>query len=95
MCEAGIWTAVILIGLLAVALREYARTSGTFAARLEQVKVAVMTGAIILLGVTAAVLAVGFIIAVVIVEIWRPLVVVLAVFAGLVASVIWLNRPRA
>ena len=95
MGELGIWTAVILIGLLAVGLREYARTSGTFAARLEQVKVAVMTGAMILLGVTAAVLAVGFIIAIVIVEIWRPLVVILAVIAGLVASVIWLNRPRA
>ena len=36
----------------------------------------------------------GFIIAVVVVEIWRPMLVALAVIGGMVASVFWLRRPR-
>jgi len=73
--EAGIWITVILIGVLALGVREYARTSGTFAARLEQVKTTILAGTLILLRVTAAVLTVLFIIVVVLVEIWRPLLV--------------------
>ena len=95
MGEAGIWIVVILVGLLALGVREYARTSGTFAARWDQIKVTIMAAALILLGITAGILAVGFLIAVVLVEIWRPLLVVVAVFAGLVASIILLRRPRA
>lgn len=95
MGEAGIWIVVILVGLLALGVREYARTSGTFAARWDQIKVTIMAAALILLGITAGILAVGFLIAVVLVEIWRPLLVVVAVFAGLVASIILLRRPKA
>ena len=95
MGEAGIWIAVILVGVLALGVREYARTSGSFAARWEQVKITFMAGSLILLGVTAAVLAVLFLIVIVLAEIWRPLVVFLAVVAVLTASVIWLKRPRA
>ena len=94
MGEAGIWITVILIGLVALAVREYARTSGTFAARWEQIRFTLLTVAMVLLGITAAVLTVGFIIAVVVVEIWRPLLVVAAVVGGLAASIIWVRRPR-
>ena len=94
MGEAGIWIAVILAGVLVLGVREYARTSGTFAARLDQVKVALMAGALILLGAAAAVLSVGFIAVIILPEIWRPLLVVLAVIAVLASSLIWLNRPR-
>ena len=93
--EASIWIMVILVGVLALGVREYARTSGSFAARLEQVKTTILAGTLILLGVTAAVLAVLFIIAVVLVEIWRPLLVALAVIAGLAASIIWAKRSKA
>ena len=95
MGEASIWITVILVGVLALGLREYARTSGSFAARLEQVKITLLAGTLILLGVTAAVLAVLFIIAVVLVEIWRPLLVALAVVAGLAASIMWAKRSKA
>ena len=95
MGEAGIWIAVIAVGLLALGVREYARTSGTFAARWEQVKFTFMAGALILLGVTAAVLAVLYFIVIVLAEIWRPLVVALAVVVLLTGSVIWLRRPKA
>ena len=95
MGEASIWILVILIGVLALGVREYARSSGSFAARLEQVKVALLAGTLILLGVTAAVLAVLFIIAVVLVEIWRPLLVALAVIVGLAASIMWAKRSKA
>ncbi len=93
--EASIWITVILIGVLALGLREYARTSGSFAARLEQVKITLLAGTLILLGVTAGVLAVLFIIAVVLVEIWRPLLVALAVVAGLAVSIMWAKRSKA
>ena len=86
---------VILVGLLALGVREYARTSGNFAARLDQIKNTLITASMMLLAITSGILAVGFIIAVVIVEIWRPLLVVVAVIAGLVASIIWLRRPKA
>ncbi len=86
---------MILVGVLALGVREYARTSGSFAARWEQIKIAFMAGSLILLGVTAAVLAVLFLIVIVLAEIWKPLVVALAVVAVLTASVIWLKRPRA
>ncbi len=95
MGEAGIWITVILVGLVALGVREYARTSGTFAARWDQIKVTLMAAALILLGITATFLAIGFIIAVVVVEIWQPLLVVVAVLAGLVTSIIWLRRPKA
>ena len=95
MSEAGIWIAVILVGVLVLGIREYARTSGSFAARLEQVKIAVLADALILLGVTSGVLAVMFIFAVVLSEIWRPLLVVVAVFTVLVVLVFWSKRPAA
>ena len=94
MGEAGIWILVILIGLGALGVREYARTSGTFAARLEQIKDTFLAAIMILLGITAAVLSIGFIFAVVVTEIWRPLLVAAAVIGGMVASVIWLRRTK-
>ena len=86
---------MILVGLLALGLREYARTSGTFAARWEQIKFTLLVVALILLGIIATVLAIGFIIAVVVIEIWRPLLVVAAVIVGLVASSVWVRRARS
>ena len=94
MGEAGIWITVILAGLLALGVREYANTSGTFAARWEQIKVTILAVALILLGIIATVLAIGFIIAVVVIEIWRPLLVAAAMIVGLVASSVWIRRPR-
>ena len=94
MGEAGIWITVILAGLLALGVREYAKTSGTFAARWEQIKVTILAVALILLGIIATVLAIGFIIAVVVIEIWRPLLVAAAMIVGLVASSVWIRRPR-
>jgi hypothetical protein len=91
--EVGIWIAVILIGLVALGLREYARTSGTFAARLEKIRITLLATTLILLGITATVLAIGFIVAVVLVEIWRPSLVAMAVVGGLLASIFWLRSP--
>ena len=48
-----------------------------------------------LLGVTAAVLAVMFIVVIILPEIWRPLLVVLAVLAVLLSLVFWSKRPTA
>jgi len=93
--EAGIWITVILAGLLALGVREYARTSETFAARWEQIKFTLLAVALILLTIIATLLAIGFIIAVVVIEIWRPLLVVAAVIVGLVASSVWVRRPRS
>ena len=93
MGEAGIWIAVILIGVLALGLREYARAGGTFAARWERVKITLLAGALILLGGIAAVLAALYIITIILPEIWRPLLVVIAVFAVLVFLVFRRNRP--
>jgi len=76
--EVGIWIAVILIGLVTLGLREYARTSGTFAARLEKIRITLLATTLILLGITATVLAIGFIVAVVLVEIWQPSLVAVA-----------------
>ena len=95
MGEAGIWITVILVGLLALGVREYARTSETFAARWEQIKFTLLAVALILLGIIATVLAIGFIIAVVVIEIWRPLLLIAAVIVGLVASFVWVRRPRS
>ena len=95
MGEVGIWITVILAGLLALGVREYARTSVTFAARCEQIKFTLSAAALILLGIIATVLAIGFIIAVVVTEIWRPLLVVAGVIVGLVASSVWVRRPRS
>ena len=95
MGEAGIWITVILVGLVALGVREYARTSGTFAARMDQIKFTIAAASLVLLGITSAILAIGFIVAVVVVEIWQPLLVVFAVIAGLATSILWLRRPRA
>ena len=95
MGEAGIWITVILAGLVALGVREYARTSETFAARWEQIKFTLLAVALILLGIIATLLAIGFIIVVVVIEIWRPLLVVAAVIVGLVASSVWVRRPRS
>jgi hypothetical protein len=54
-----------------------------------------LAGTLIVLGVTAAVLAVLFIIVIILPEIWRPLLVVLAVFAMLAALVVWSKRTTA
>ena len=93
MGEVGIWIAVILIGLVALGVREYARTSGTFAARLEKIKITLLATSLILLGITATVLAIGFIVAIVLVEIWQPLLLAMAVVGGLLASIFWLRSP--
>ena len=79
---------------MALGVREYAQTSGTFAARREQIKDTLLAAALILLGIIATVLAIGFIIAVVVIEIWRPLLVFAAVIVGLVASSVWVRHPR-
>ena len=94
MGEAGIWIAVILIGMVILGAREYARSSGTFAARLEQVKIALLASGLILLGVTAAVLTVLYIIVVVVIEIWQPLLIIAMVIGGLISLYIWLSRAR-
>jgi hypothetical protein len=91
--EVGIWIAVILIGLVALGVREYARTSGTFAARLEKIRITLLATTLILLGITATVLAIGFIVAIVLVEIWQPLLLAMAVVGGLLASIFWLRSP--
>ena len=94
MGEAGIWIAVILIGMVILGAREHARSSGTFAARWEQVKIALLASGLILLGVTAAVLTILYIIVVVVVEIWQPLLTIAMVVGGLIALYIWLGRAR-
>ena len=94
MGEAGIWIAVILTGTVALGVWEYARSSGTFAARWEQVKVSLLAAGLILLGVTSAVLTALYIVVVVLVEIWQPLLIIVAVICGLMASYVWLNRAR-
>ena len=93
MGEVGIWIAVILIGLAALGVQEYARTSGTFAARLEKIRITLLATTLILLGITATVLAIGFIVAIVLVEIWQPLLLAMAVVGGLLASIFWLRSP--
>ena len=92
MGEAGIWTAVIFIGIVVLGLREYARSSRTAAARLEQVKIALLAASLILLGVTSAILAVLYIVAVVLVEIWQLVLIIVSIVVGLIASYLWLNR---
>ncbi|MEE2948708.1 MAG: hypothetical protein VX707_01075 [Chloroflexota bacterium] len=92
MGEAGIWTAVIFIGIVVLGLREYARSSGTAAARLELVKIALLAVSLILLGVTSAILAVLYIVAVVLVEIWQLVLIIVSIVVGLIASYLWLNR---
>mgnify|MGYP003321180755 FL=1 len=94
MGEAGIWIALILIGMVILGVREYARSSGTFAARLEQVKIALLASGLILLGVTATVLTVLYIIVVVVIEIWKPLLIIAMVIGGLISLCIWLGRAR-
>ena len=94
MGEAGIWIALILIGMVILGVREYARSSGTFAARLEQVKIALLASGLILLGVTATVLTVLYIIVVVVIEIWKPLLIIAMVIGGLISLYIWLGRAR-
>tara|TARA_B100000678_G_scaffold153330_1_gene128089 strand:+ start:801 stop:1088 length:288 start_codon:yes stop_codon:yes gene_type:complete len=91
--EVGIWIAVILIGLVALGVREYARTSGAFAARLEKIRITLLATTLILLLIIATVLATGFIVAIVLVEIWQPLLVAMAVAGGLLASIVWLRSP--
>jgi len=91
--EVGIWIAVILIGLVALGVREYARTSGAFAARLEKIRITLLATTLILLLIIATVLATGFIVAIVLVEIWQPLLVAMAVAGGLLASIVWLRNP--
>jgi len=91
--EVGIWIAVILIGLVALGVREYARTSGAFAARLEKIRITLLATTLILLLIIATVLATGFIVAIVLVEIWQPLLVAMAVAGGLLASILWLRSP--
>jgi len=85
---------VILTGTVALGVWEYARSSGTFAARWEQVKVSLLAAGLILLGVTSAVLTALYIVVVVLVEIWQPLLIIVAVICGLIASYVWLNRAR-
>ncbi len=85
---------MILTGTVALGVWEYARSSGTFAARWEQVKVSLLAAGLILLGVTSAVLTALYIVVVVLVEIWQPLLIIVAVICGLIASYVWLNRAR-
>jgi hypothetical protein len=92
--EAGIWITVILVGMLALGVREYVRFSEDSAARWEQVKFVLTTASLIVLGIASAVLAVGFIIAVVVVEIWPVLLVIGLVVIGLVMFYLWLIKPK-
>ena len=83
---------MIFIGIVVLGLREYARSNGTAAARLEQVKIALLAASLILLGVTSAILAVLYIVAVVLVEIWQLVLIIVSIVVGLIASYLWLNR---
>ena len=83
---------MILIGVVVLGLREYARSSGTASARLEQVKMALLAASLILLGVTSAILAVLYIVAVVLVEIWQPVLIIVLIVVGLIAAYLWLSK---
>ena len=82
---------MILTGTVALGVWEYARSSGTFAARWEQVKVSLLAAGLILLGVTSAVLTALYIVVVVLVEIWQPLLIIAMVIGGLISLYIWLG----
>ena len=94
MGEVGIWITILVIGVLALGVREYVRASGTAAARWERVKFVFLGGALIVLGITAAILTVLFIAVIILPEIWRPLLVVLAVF-GIFTAFIYSSRRRS
>ena len=94
MGEAGIWTTVILAGMLALGVREYVRSSEDSTARWERVKFALMTAALIVLGIVATILSIGFIIAIVVVEIWPVLLGITLVVIALVGIYLWLIWPR-
>ena len=83
---------MILTGIVVLGLREYARSSGTASARLEQVKIALLAASLILLGVIAAILAVLYIVVVVLVEIWQPVLIIVSIIVGLIASYLWLSK---
>ena len=83
---------MIFIGIVVLGLREYARSSGTAAARLEQVKIALLAASLILLGVTSAILAVLYIVAVVLVEIWQPVLIIVLIVVGLIVSYLCLSK---
>ena len=83
---------MILIGIVVLGLREYARSSGTAAVRLEQVKIALLAASLILLGVTSAILAVLYIVAVVLVEIWQPVLIIVLVVVVLIVSYLCLSK---
>ena len=83
---------MILIGIVVLGLREYARSSGTAAVRLEQVKMALLAASLILLGVTSAILAVLYIVAVVLVEIWQPVLIIVLIVVGLIVSCLCLSK---
>jgi F0F1-type ATP synthase membrane subunit c/vacuolar-type H+-ATPase subunit K len=92
--EAGIWITVILAGMLALGVREYVRSSEDSTARWERVKFALMTAALIVLGIVATILSIGFIIAIVVVEIWPVLLGITLVVIALVGIYLWLIWPR-
>ena len=94
MGEAGIWITVILAGMLALGVREYVRSSEDSTARWERVKFALMTAALIVLGIVATILSIGFIIAIVVVEIWPVLLGITLVVIALVGIYLWLIWPR-
>lgn len=94
MGEAGIWITVILVGMLALGVREYVRSSEDTAARWEQVKFVILAASLFILGILATVLSIGFIVAVVVVEIWPVLLVIFLVIVALVGSYLWLIWPR-
>ena len=77
---------------MVLGLREYACSSGTASARLEQVKIAFLAACLILLCVTSAILAVLYIVAIVLVEIWQPVLIIVFIIVGLIASYLWLNK---
>ncbi len=93
MGEIGIWLGIIIVGVTVLGVVEYVRTNATIIARREDLITMLMAVTLIVLTVTAAFVAVTYIIVVLFFEFWVHIVIASLVIAGIAALVHRHSRP--
>ena len=92
MIEAAIWLNVVAVGIVGLGLVEAVRSGRFGGTRWQDVRLAAMGAALILLAITSGFLAVTWFIVVFLWEVWEVLLIAFGVVAGIVVLAAWYRR---
>lgn len=95
MIDTAIWLLVILVGIMALGVAESARSGRLAGVRWEEVKTMALGAVMVLITLTAAVLALTWAVVVFLAEVWQPFLIASGALVGGAAMIALFARRRS